>query len=268
MSHARHYPRRVPTSQRYFDHSRGRLDYLAHVSRRHRAVFVEVPKAGCTVVKRVLRHSEHAGRPYDRSVSVHDRAASPLGAPVRDGFDLEELFGPHGGYVRFGFVRNPFTRALSCYLEKIAGEQWLRDLRLPKLGFRPDEEVSFRDFLERVAQQEPRRMDIHWAPQAHLLGLDRVGYAFLGRFESFRSDLLTVMRVLDIDAPEELWTTGTPHTTNAGALLARHYDEECADLVRSVYAVDFQRLGYGTDLRFAGETGADRAPRRRHWLGG
>lgn len=237
---------------KYFDYPQGRVNYLTHISRRHNAVFVEVPKAGCTVVKRVMQHSEHGGEPYDEPQSVHERSTSPLGAPFRDGFDLNDVFGPEGPYFRFAFVRNPYSRALSCYLEKIVGEQWLRDLRLPKLGFRPDEEVAFVDFLKRVADQPPAEMDIHWAPQSHLLALGKVTYGFLGRFECFQTDLLAVVDHLGMIAPDELLKTRTAHTTNARDKISRYYDKESVALVREIYRRDFEQLGYGLDLRFAG----------------
>jgi hypothetical protein len=236
---------------RYFACTKGKVNYLTHVSRRHRAVFVEVPKAGCTVVKRVMQHSEHGGEPYEPPVSVHDRATSPLGAPLRDGFDLDELFGPDGPFFRFTFVRNPYSRALSCYLEKIAGAQWLRDKRLPLLGFRPDENVGFGDFLEAVADQDPVQMDIHWAPQSLLLGLPRVRYGVVGRFESFEQDLRTVIDLVGLDAPEPLWRQRSSHSTGARERLLEHYDDRCEDLVRRIYLEDFERLGYGFDLRGA-----------------
>jgi hypothetical protein len=231
----------------YFDHPRGQVNYLTHISRRHEAVFVEVPKAGCTVVKRVMQHSERGGEPYEAPRSVHDRATSPLGAPVRDRFDVDEVFGCDSPYFRFAFVRNPFTRALSCYLEKIAGEQWLRDMRLPVLGFDPHEDVSFVQFLTRVAEQAPADMDIHWAPQSLLLGLGRVEYAFLGRFESFQRDLRCVIEHLGMEVPDHMVSSVTTHTTNARDKIAEHYDDTAVSLVRTIYRDDFARLGYGRE---------------------
>jgi hypothetical protein len=235
----------------FFRYPRGRVDYLTHISRRHGCVFVEVPKAGCSVVKRVLQYSETGGEAFDPDASVHDRSLSPLAQPVKGGFDLAEIFGSPSPYFRFSFVRNPYTRALSCYLEKIAGEQWLRDKRLPELGFAPDEDVSFVDFLRRVAEQEPAAMDIHWAPQHALLSMGRVEYGFLGRFENFQKDLQRVIDHLGLDVPSDLLTTRTTHVTGAGGRLHDYYDDESRRLVQQIYRKDFERLGYGLDLRFA-----------------
>ena len=35
----------MPGHRKYFDYGGGRVNYLTHISRRHQAVFVEVPKA-------------------------------------------------------------------------------------------------------------------------------------------------------------------------------------------------------------------------------
>ena len=241
---------RVSPLARYFDYPPGRANYLTHISRRHRAVFVEVPKAGCTVVKMVLQHSEHGGEPYHRPESVHDRSTSPLGSPLRGEFDIDEVF-TGSSYFRFAFVRNPYSRALSCYLEKIIGKQWLRDMRLPKLGFEPDEEVGFAEFLRRVAGQRRAEMDIHWAPQHYLLSLDKVSYGFIGRFESFADDLRWLITHLELNAPLGVLDRPTAHTTNASERLREYFDDESVDLVRDIYRGDFERLGYGLDPRFA-----------------
>lgn len=238
----------VVSSRDYFPYRRARVDYLTHISPRHRCVFVEVPKAGCSVVKRVLQYCEVAGEGFDPSASVHDRSISPLAAPLKGGFALDEVFGTPSPYYRFSFVRNPYTRALSCYLEKIAGEQWLREKRLPDLGFDPQGEVSFVEFLRAVAEQPPADMDIHWAPQHFLLSLAQVRYDFLGRFENFHDDLRRMIHAVGLTVPEPLLQQGTAHATGAGGRLEEYYDAEALELVQQIYREDFTGLGYGWSL--------------------
>ena len=236
--------------RRYFDYKPRRVNYLTHISRRHHAVFVEVPKAGCTVVKRVLQMAED---PAAANVeSVHDRSTSPLGRVFRSGIDVDELFGPTSDWFRFTFVRNPYSRALSCYLEKVVGLSWLSEKRLPLLGLEQGEEVSFRRFLE-ILDSDPsiREADIHWTPQATLLGLGRVSYDYIGRFESFSQDLTRVMHRLGIEVGADLVGRRTTHEVGANSRILEYYDDACVDLVRSVYREDFERLGYGVDPRLA-----------------
>ena len=239
-------------ARRYFNYPRRRVNYVTHISTRHRCVYVEVPKAGCSVVKRVLQYSEVDGD-RDRPAGVGARPV-PLaagGPDQRAGSTSTRSSGPPVRYFRFSFVRNPYSRALSCYLEKIAGEQWLRDLRLPELGFHPQDEVSFADFLNRVAGAGAvRDMDVHWAPQHFLLSLRRVQYGFLGRFENFQGDLRRLVDILALDVPEELLLRRTAHVTSAASKLHDYYDDETVALVQQIYGKDFDALGYGRDLRF------------------
>lgn len=238
----------------YFRHGEYRIDHLTHISRRHRVVYLEVPKTGCTVIKRVLQHSESGGTQPSPGVSVHQRDASPLGAPLRDGFDLDELFGEHSTWLTFAFVRNPYSRLLSCYLDKIGPppRRSYRDVKVHNLGLAPDDKISFREFLERVSEQPKRKMDIHWSPQTRLTGWGKISLDFIGRFESFEADLRRLMTVSGVTAPDELITRRAGHATDAHRRLDEYYsDDRCATLVREIYAGDFDAFGYGRDVRFA-----------------
>lgn len=228
-----------------FDYDAKKARYLTHVSPRHNAVFVEVPKAGCTTVKRLLQYAEVDGRVEDLPADVHRREQSPLQAP-EEGNDLDYLFGPGSDFFRFAFVRNPFTRSLSCYLDKIVGNPWERDIRLPQLGFSKDAYPTFVEFLEAVAAQDERRMDIHWTPQSRLLSLDTVSYHFLGRFEAFQADLRRVQQRVGLRAPDGL-ITERPHATDASEKVRQYYDDKATALVLEIYGTDFSRLGYGVD---------------------
>ena len=244
----------TPDITTYFHHGEYRIDNLTHISRRNHVVYLEVPKAGCTVIKSVLQWSETRGAKPLPGVSVHQRDASPLAAPLRDGFDLDELFGLESSWLISTFVRNPFSRVLSCYLEKIAGapRPGQRNLRVHNLGLAPGETMSFREFLEAVAQQRPRKMDIHWAPQARLVGWGKIRPGFIGHFETLQTDVRRLVEITGISVPDDLLTRRTAHTTNARERLEEFYsDARCVALVREIYAQDFDSFGYGRDVRFA-----------------
>ncbi len=79
---------------RYFHYSPETVNYLVHVSQKHKLLYLEVPKAGCTIVKTALQYSELSSREWLLPANVHDRSLSPLksldGLGVRPG----ELFSP------------------------------------------------------------------------------------------------------------------------------------------------------------------------------
>jgi hypothetical protein len=245
---------------RYFGVRARSSSYLTHVSDRHRFVYVEVPKAGCSLVKRALQCSELGGDPERVPRRVHDRTLSPLLRPEDSAASLRLLLTPAGDYFRFTVVRDPFSRILSTYLDKIAGRQAERRRRLPALGVAADAELGFTEFLTLVQRQRVSRMDIHWAPQVALVGHRRIPYDFVGRFERLRNDLLELRTRLDLQFPRSLLEVESGHTTHASDRLSAFYDDTSIRLVREIYREDFVRLGYAD--RLDGNTGASRRARR------
>jgi len=227
-----------------------RANYLTHISWERGYVYVEVPKTGCTSVKRMLQLPEYGYDIDQLPKNIHDRSISPLArpreAPARflEALRLGELFA-------FTFVRNPFGRALSGYLDKIVQNPWEKKRRLPPLGFEADAEVSFIEFLNAVRSQPDEEKDIHWAPQHHLLAEGRITFDFVGRFETLRDGLLEVADRIGIMIDPALLLRTTAHVTGASDRLAEFYGDEETRCVAEMYAADFGAYGYSTDWREA-----------------
>jgi hypothetical protein len=218
-----------------------RADYLVNFSTRHKFLYVETPKVACSTIKRMLQKLEG-----ETPENVHDRDASPLLTPRRDPGGFEWAQTRHD-YVRFSFVRNPFSRALSCYLDKFVENIYERDRLLPDLGFQPGTSITFLQFLQAVNSQTYFDMDIHWLPQSVILeGLNRP--SFIGRFENLLADLRKVFEVI---APGHVEIEKfNRHATNASDKVEALSKEE-RDLVIQIYRQDFVIFSYSTDPRFA-----------------
>ncbi len=222
-------------------------NYLVNWSKRHRYVYVEVPKTGCTTVKHMLQLAEVDGDRSRLPRNAHDRPYSPLLAPADDPDAFFAAFAGDG-YYRFTFVRNPYARVLSAYLDKIVGNEWERHRRLPQLGFAPDSHVTFEAFLERIVADPPDEMDIHWMPQTLILGYDRSRYDFFGRFESFQPHLERVASRLGMGAYFREVRDDRPHATGARSRLAEFYSDRALAIVEDLYREDFETLGYPPGL--------------------
>lgn len=229
------------------DIDEGRKNYLINFSKKYKYIYVEVPKTGCTTIKRALQLAEFDGDDSQLSKNIHDRRASPLLAPRQDPEAFASAW-EDPEYVKFTFVRNPYTRTLSAYLDKIVINEWERERRLPALGFDSDSTVGFAEFLERIADQNPREMDIHWAPQHLLIGAGRNRYDRIFRFEAFREAATRVFAELGIDGVEGIVESLPHHATGAGDKLREHYGETEQQLVASIFSEDFERLGYHVGL--------------------
>lgn len=216
-------------------------NYLCHLSNRHKYLYVATPKVACTTLKHCLQQFEMNGKLSFRHYGEeHFPSLSPLLSPLNnpqvyfDALDSEDWF-------RFTFVRDPFHRALSCYLDKIVASSFERTRLLPVLHLDPAAGIpSFGEFLKAIAQTPVEEHDLHWAPQYWLTQPDKVRYHFIGRLERFDEDFAHLSERLGLTAE----ASAVRHSTQAGDKLASYYGEEEIALVQAIYARDFTTFGY------------------------
>lgn len=240
-------PRPTPVPADLFGQHPDLTEYICHWARRVGCVYVETPKAACTTIKRVLQAAELGpDRVGELPEDVHARSTSPLLSPGQDpeGF-LAAMTDP--ATFRFAFVRNPYSRALSCWLDKMVTNTVERHRLAPLLGLDPGTAPSLGDFLSAVSDQPEARRDPHWTTQTHLLNPQGIRYAFIGRFEHFRVEFARLCAHLGI-AEHAGTLPGTAHATDAGAKVASHVGEAEAALIRRIYEADFRNFAYGWGL--------------------
>jgi hypothetical protein len=238
---------------KYFPFALNRFDYLVNVSQRFKYVYIETPKVACSTVKyhlQMIEFDEDERRIYR---DVHNRAFSPIRRISELGLTDDTLndvmFG--ADYFHFMFVRNPYTRTLSCYLDKIVkGSHDEVAAKRKILEVPVDEEISFEDFLRAVQKQPINKMDIHWTPQTYLLGVSQgYRYDFIGRFENFDADLARALRrVRGYHKPFESIQKRQYVFTEANQKVLQYYTPEAKKLVEELYADDFTYLGYGRGI--------------------
>jgi len=213
---------------------------VCHFSNRRKYLYVETPKVACTGIKHRLQTAEVGSALVFRSYGEeHFPELSPLMTPL-DSPDLFLEALRSDDWFRFTFVRNPFTRVLSCYLDKIVASKPERQRLLPELGLDPSLVPTFKNFLKAIAGQKEDKRDAHWAPQAWLTQPDTVRYHFIGRLEQFEADFRSVCQKLGI--PTDI--AAVRHSTDAGDKLKTFYGPKEIGLVQSIYAEDFLRFGY------------------------
>jgi hypothetical protein len=218
-------------------------DYLINMSEQFRYLYVETPKVACSSIKRQLQYAELDGRAEMLPENPHDRAASPLDAPSSNMDLFRTALG--GDFFRFCFVRNPYTRALSSYLEKFVQSANERARLSQKLGLNPDVVPSFAEYLAAVSLQPQGTRDIHWETQAYLLRPKEMNYSFIGRFEDFAAQFRIVVEHLKMPMFEG---ASVAHATGAASRVTQHYGAVEKALVREIYLEDFLTFGYGFGL--------------------
>ncbi len=215
------------------------------VSTSQRFVFYRIPKAGHSTVGNTLLR-------YDPSITDEQREAIQSSGD-KIGFyrhpreiGLKRSREAWREYFLFTFVRNPFQRTLSAYLDKIMRD---RPPAAKNLGVAPAQggaSLTFADFLERLECGALYRGP-HWAPQVSLLPRDRNRLDFIGRLESIDSDLPALIDKLFGEESLVEVHNWDPHRTGSANKLAHYYDGAAIDRVRALYREDFEAFGYSLE---------------------
>lgn len=134
-------------------------------------------------------------------------------------------------YFKFGFVRNPYDRLFSTYINlKYDGHPWATALK---------RKYSFRDFVMDFENSKYSNY-IHLQPQWNYLSTNnQLGVDFVGRFENLTNDFKAVERLI-----------GCPHKplekirSSSKNREPKYYDDKMRKIVQKIYTIDFERFGY------------------------
>ena len=216
------------------------------VSDEYRFVYFVVQKVACTSIKTALAPL------FDLDTSRADARredANPHFIIHRifqdSGYQIgrdELLASPrYDDYFKFAFVRNPWDRLVSCYLDKIAGTH-----KSGNIGFSTFPEIRkgmpFAEFVRAVHAIPDTEANSHFRSQ-HVSLLDPDGRLmpdFVGHFEDLQKDFAHVGREIggpEIELPHILRSERTPN-------YSEFYNGDTAALVRERYERDTELFGY------------------------
>ena len=232
--------------ERFFRYPTQTVDYVANISERFEYFYLANPKVASTGALRALQSAEVDGDQSRLPEFVHERSASPLLSFSNSSLSPEEILGSPR-FFRFTYVRNPFTRILSAYLEKIETEIPERERLLPTLGLPADRTPSLLEFLKAVQAQRDDWRDIHWTTQSRLIQANNIGYSFIGRFESFSTTFPLVLDRLGIDRSHYDAARQPRHATGANARVLDYVGPAEREAIISIYHADFIGFAYGLD---------------------
>ena len=228
------------------------LNLHTHISLVHRYVYVEVPKAGCGTMKSTLGGLEAArlnqalfeqvqAHPHDRN------AQSPFVRPFQLPPDLLEDALRGRKWKRFSVVRDPASRLLSGYLEKI--RQGLKQsgpiltaLAEADTPVERAEDVTFEQFVDVVSAMPSRTQDPHWRRQADHLGIGIVDYDAIIHLEELDASWPRIARLVGVDDLQEEFFCR--YSTKAGTRVDEYYTPELRAKVADAYADDYRAFGY------------------------
>lgn len=216
--------------------------------------FVRVPKVANSTLKFSIYNNERlAGTAKIRPSIIHDIHYGPVLRPALVGFDSDILYRVlfTDEFFRFAFVRNPYARVLSNYLDRYHAENSVvrrfinRTARKAGLIEDMSEGLSFPKFVRAVEAMHPKRMEIHSSHQTTQLMLGLVEYHRICAFEDLENEWRSIASRLWKDYKPEFGNK-SPSKTSAGEKLANYFLPDDIARVNKVYEKDFEILGYPT----------------------
>lgn len=219
------------------------LNQAVNISLKNKFVFFSVPKTGSSTVDLRLQKIELLDLPGNHKTRPHPLALnSPFVKPYQLSKDgLSEILNDKN-FFKFCFVRNPFSRVLSAYRDKIlsTNDDYAAAYRV-SAGFGKAERPSFDDFLEAISHQSAKRLEKHWGIQTHLSGSAFVDMDFVGKLEDFENSFDAISSRIGYKVER---VSHRPHATNSSFHFEDHYTERTSQIVRDLYADDFAAFGY------------------------
>ena len=222
-----------------------RLRHSSFVDLSKRYLYFEVPKAACTQMKELLR-LQHGAPPIQlfvgklmetrREMFVHARENVPLPSLVDlDDATQKEVL-ESDSFFRFTIVRNPYTRLVSAWKNKVVPcEPGCERLYLEIKGRLPDmhakELIAFDEFVGYLqARGDLSEADPHWRCQVDHLFLEALSFSHVGKVEDMAATLARFQQHLGLAEP---FMMGRKNVSAPVGLAT--YNQDLADKVYSLY---------------------------------
>lgn len=222
-------------------------------------IFAYVPKVACTNWKSLLRYMAGHEDWLDSKL-VHDKVAGGLRYLDLNGADADLLSCPE--IRKYAVVRDPYSRVLSAYLNKVESRlapksealvedhfhTVVRDIdafRHKKLGAKQFPRTDFEVFLRWLQDgNSAYTKDEHWTSQSVLLHQPGVSFHFIGRFENLAVDAARILKEIGCDRKFPSQKDVGFAATDAQSKLDQYYNATTRQLVNDIYIEDFENFGY------------------------
>ena len=204
-------------------------------------IYLNNPKVGCSTIKSNLWAGVRGKAPA-RDAQVHQLPGSPFANVLPEPEAAKRAF-------VFTFVRNPFQRLVSAYLNKVESrtdQVW--NGFASRRGLDPTAKVGFDQFVEVICGHPPEDNDPHWRPQHFNALYPLVTPNVVADLESLDALLPQILtRIFGVAAP--VMSQRRSHSTLARASWRSYFaDAGTWARVRRVYEADCAAFGYADTL--------------------
>ena len=238
-------------------------------------VYRVVPKCACSTIGQVMYYGDHGryfdGDIHDASSGIHKWGIDASKPIIQQRVTEQETYA-------FTCVRNPYTRILSAFFDKIAGIQRngkryrgnLVPMLVRKYGVDVegdfDQIASFRRFLlfarDTIKYRKPMDPDIHWsAMSGHISTYIANGGKFnrIISTEGFNDGMGQVLSEIDQVHPVDLenlprFNESEGHGPKRAFPIENYFDDLSQHLMFEIYQRDFRLFKYDREPGRGGPT--------------
>jgi Sulfotransferase family len=236
-------------------------------------VYRVVPKCACSTIGQIMYFSDH-GRFFEGDIHDADQGlhkwARESSQPL-----IEANVKAHKSFA-FTCVRNPYTRILSSFFDKIAGiqrngkryrgnlvpqliQRYGIDVGNPDNGFEFDQIKSFRRFLlfarDTIRWKKPMEPDIHWSAMSGHISTFIVNggrYDHVVFTEKFDEGMQQVLNRVETPVPIDLaqvprFNESEGHGPKRIHPVEDYFDDLAMHLMYEIYKKDFLLFRYDFD---------------------
>ncbi|MEY8120391.1 sulfotransferase family protein [Falsihalocynthiibacter sp. BN13B15] len=206
----------------------------------HDVIYMNNAKAGCSTIKSTLIKSAlqekglYKGEKLDPKL-VH--GANQIWCKDFSRISDKNTFS-------FSVVRNPFTRTLSAFLDKMRLENILKKQFFWQHDLDPQQNLTFLGFL-RLLKNSDSLFDQHWRPQIANL---YAGYLPIHETHFLESFDKTQGSICDRLDGVSLFLNRSPHGTDARKKVSEFICDEAHEIIVDLYKEDFKTFGYSTEI--------------------
>lgn len=236
-------------------------------------VYRVVPKCACSTIGQIMYYSDHGeffdGDIHDSKKGLHKWAQDESQEAI------ERAVRGHSA-LTFTCVRNPYTRILSSFFDKIAGiqrngrryrgnlvpqliQRYGIDVGSPENDFDFDQIASFRRFLlfarDTILWRRPMDPDIHWSAMSGHISTFIVNgghYDQIFFTEQFNSGMEKVLKATKTPVPVDLdavprFNESEGHGPKRAHKVSAYFDDLSRHMMWEIYKDDFQLFRYDFD---------------------
>ena len=233
-------------------------------------IYRVVPKCACSTIGQIMYYSDHGeffdGDIHDAQDGMHKWAMEDSRPIITNNVKNQKSYA-------FTCVRNPYTRILSSFFDKICSiqrngksyrgnlvplliQKYGIEVGSPENGYEFDEIKSFRRFLlfarDTIKYRRPMNPDIHWSAMSGHISTFIINGGYYDKIlwtEQFNDGMKEVLNMIKAPNPIDLasiprFNESECHSTKRTHPVEDYFDELSMHMMYEIYKKDFNLFQY------------------------